>query len=103
MMAIVDGQFRLDPSEYQHPWTGGHRHVDMRARPGRRTDLPDGVYASRLANGRQTTSCSECRGMLAGYANPTAALAAGFECGMYGKDKDQLGYCYRQALAVGRK
>jgi hypothetical protein len=41
--------------------------------------------------------------MLAGYANPTAALAAGFECGMYGKDKDQLGYCYRQALAVGRK
>lgn len=82
-------------------WTGSGR-VDMRARPGRRTDLPEGVFASRLANGRQTSSCHECRQLLATFHSSQAAKAAGFVCGGPGSGVDICDFCYRQATKSKR-
>ncbi len=98
-MSIVMG---ADDPGYEpgRVWTGSRR-VDMRARPGRRTDLPDGVFASRLASGLQTSSCVECRQMLARFASPAAALAKGFQCGGP-QGNELLDYCWGQATKSKR-
>lgn len=70
-------------------------HVDYRARAGR-GDLPEGVYASRLASGLQTSSCIECRQMLARFTGPSAALAKGFQCGG-SQGNELLDYCWGEA------
>lgn len=59
--------------------------------------LPPGVYASRLPNGRETSSCYECRGRLA-YADSLAeARALGIDCSMYHGDWPE--WCWRRAKA----
>jgi hypothetical protein len=99
-MPIVDGQYQIDPTEFAHPWTGGHGKVDYRARPGRRTDLPEGVFASCLPNGRQTSSCVECQDLLRSFASAKAAKDAGLVCGMYRAEWPS--YCLEQAKVVRR-
>jgi hypothetical protein len=94
-MAIVNG---VDYG--QRVWLSSG-HVDMRARPGRRTDLPAGVYASKLANGRETTSCQECKELLTCFASPAAALERGFQCG--GPQGNELvDHCWKQARQMRR-
>ncbi len=57
--------------------------------------LPPGVYASRLPSGRETTSCYECRGVLAFADSLPEARAMAMDCSMYGTEFPA--WCWRKA------
>lgn len=64
--------------------------------------LPPGVYASRLPNGRETTSCYGCRWTLSSADSFAEARALGIECSMYGTDFPA--YCWRRSKGIeGRR
>jgi hypothetical protein len=78
---------------------GSSGRVDMRARPGQAKQA-DGVYASKLPNGRETSSCAECRDLLRSFASAKEAKAHGLVCSMY--KSEWPSYCMEQAKAVRR-
>ena len=57
--------------------------------------LPPGVYASRLPNGRETSSCRECRDVLGFADSLPEARSMAMDCSMYGGDWPS--WCWRKA------